>query len=121
MSRFRMILTSLLCFIGAPSLHGQVDVYIMASGKPRFGYLPVVKDNLVVWQRFPDRATDASGPGLIQCRNITNLDSPVINVTEFSAGIGGLFLSKGHLFWGEAPESIIWARRRSELEGGTDY
>src|SRR6266545_4784788 len=110
-------------FIGTP-LFGQADLYVVASGRPKFGFLPVINGNLVVWQRYPDRAVDPFGRGWIQCRDITNLDSPVVNITEFSAGIGGLFLSKEFLFWGEANSANggapVMARRRSELLGGSD-
>jgi len=86
-------------FLGG-TLEAQVEQFFVVSGLPLFGEQPLIQGNLVVWQRY---TADARTPDMIQCRDISRMDNPVVNVTAYPAYYGAVVLGPTHLFWDTNP------------------
>ncbi len=84
---------------------GQVDEYSIAKGPPDFGEQPLVRGNIIVWQRC---GAEPGSQGRIQFMDISRLENPIRDVVEYPAALGGVILSATHLFWGAQglPEKI---------------
>jgi len=82
-------------------LQAQVEEFIVASGLPLFGEQPLIQGNIVVWQRY--ESTSLGTEAAIQFRDLSRMDSPVVNVAPYPAYLGGVVLGPSHLFWGGDP------------------
>src|SRR5438093_8398844 len=85
-------------------LLAQVEEFPVAVGPPAFDEQPLIRGNLVVWQRYS--ANRPWIPDMLQCRDLSRLDNPVLDVAPRPVGMSGVVLGPTHLFWNGA----LWRR-----------
>ena len=85
-------------------LLAQVEEFPVAVGPPVFDKQPWIRGNLVVWQRYS--ANPPFTPGMLQWRDLSRLDNPVLDAAPRPVGMSGVVLGPTHLFWNGA----LWRR-----------
>src|SRR2546426_4206149 len=96
-------------------LLAQVEEFPVAVGPPAFGKQPLIQGNLVVWQRYSTNPPFT--PGMLQCRDLSRLDNPVLDVAPYPAENTGVVLGPTHLFWGNGYLKML-ARPIQHLSDG---
>src|SRR5262245_2486604 len=87
----------LLALFFAEASHAQIEEIRVATGPPCFGKQPCIRGNLIVWKRCPVAWPEI---GTIEFRDISRMDHPIIEITDYDSGRGGPFLTSEYLFWG---------------------
>jgi len=94
----RLIIAVCLCLGGPPQ--EQIDEFVVAGGPPRFGEQPGISGNIVVWRRYSNGWPEE---GKLQFRDISRMDSPVVDVVPHPASWGGVLLTPAFLYWVSPP------------------
>ncbi len=110
-------MASLLLLV-AGSWLGDVEIFTVAEGSPRFGKNPLIAGNIVIWKRY---SPGGRLPDMVQGRDISHYGNPVLDILPYPASRTGLLLTSEFLFWPSSGSSKgpIWARRTEHLLRGS--